>query len=205
MSDSYEIFYLCIAMLGLVIRCFTIGYAGARTSGRNTKEQIADSLNQFDIYSATRNPLYLGNFFMWLGCVLMFGNIYLTIAFVFLFYVFYERIIFAEEQFLLDKFGKDYEQWANKTPIFFPKFTNYKASGKKFDLKRVCIQEKNGLLAIFSVFLLLEVWEKISIYINSASIKIGADDYFLLLGLIFSILFYAFFKSLKKKKKRQQA
>ncbi|MGC9453013.1 MAG: methyltransferase family protein, partial [Oceanipulchritudo sp.] len=40
------------------------------TSGRNTKQQVAYSLNTTGFYSVVRNPLYLGNFFMYLGIAL---------------------------------------------------------------------------------------------------------------------------------------
>ena len=32
------------------------------TSGRNTHDQVADSLNTSGIYSIVRHPLYVGNF-----------------------------------------------------------------------------------------------------------------------------------------------
>ncbi|MGB8874133.1 MAG: hypothetical protein WCC75_12145, partial [Desulfobaccales bacterium] len=37
------------------------------TSGRNTQGQVAETLNTTGIYSLVRNPLYLGNFLIWLG------------------------------------------------------------------------------------------------------------------------------------------
>ena len=34
--------------------------------------------------------------------------------------------MYAEEQFLRNKFGKDYLEWSNKTPAIIPKLANYK-------------------------------------------------------------------------------
>jgi protein-S-isoprenylcysteine O-methyltransferase Ste14 len=51
----------------LAIRCYTVGHTPANTSGRNTEGQLADTLNTSGIDSTVRHPLYLGNFFMWLG------------------------------------------------------------------------------------------------------------------------------------------
>lgn len=68
-DTCYEIYYetccLIIALLGLALRIYTVGYTPANTSGRNTEQgQVADKLNTTGIYSAVRHPLYLGNFFM---------------------------------------------------------------------------------------------------------------------------------------------
>jgi protein-S-isoprenylcysteine O-methyltransferase Ste14 len=68
--------YLCLSvtLLGFAIRVYTVGYTPDNTSGRNTKEQIADELNITGIYSLVRHPLYVGNFFMWLGMGLLSQN-----------------------------------------------------------------------------------------------------------------------------------
>jgi protein-S-isoprenylcysteine O-methyltransferase Ste14 len=199
LSDGCEVAYFLISVLGVLIRCMTIGYAGKKTSGRNARKQVAESLNQFDLYSITRNPLYLGNFFMALGCVLMVGNIMATLLFVVVFWFYYERIIFTEEQFLSEKFGESYRQWAQKTPIFFPtSLKNYKTSGKKFDYKRVLIQEKNGVLCLFAIFFSFELWESVDIAITTHNFQADWDDYFLLVGFILSIIGYFYFRMKKR-------
>ena len=53
---------LSISLLGECIRIITVAFAPTGTSGRNTKQQKATSLNQTGIYSIVRHPLYLGNF-----------------------------------------------------------------------------------------------------------------------------------------------
>lgn len=79
----YQSFCFAISLLGLSIRSFVIGYAPARTSGRNTKEQVADLVNQEGIYSLIRHPLYVGNFLMYLGAVLFLKNFLIASVFVF--------------------------------------------------------------------------------------------------------------------------
>ena len=67
-TESYELICLGVCLLGLLIRIITVGHSPKNTSGRNTKEgQIADVLNTTGMYSVVRHPLYVGNFFMWLG------------------------------------------------------------------------------------------------------------------------------------------
>src|SRR5690554_7017051 len=77
-DTPYELYYesvcLIISLAGLGIRIYTVGHTPQNTSGRNVKGQLADSLNTTGMYSIVRHPLYLGNFFMWLGPALMTGN-----------------------------------------------------------------------------------------------------------------------------------
>lgn len=156
-EESYEFLCLAICFFGLFIRVITVGHTPKNTSGRNTKQgQIADVLNTTGMYSIVRHPLYVGNFFMWLGVAMLSENLWFIIAFV-LFYVFYyERIMYAEESFLRQKFGDSYLEWAKKVPAFIPSFKNYQKSSNSFNIKKVLKKEKNGLTAIFLLFWLFE-------------------------------------------------
>ena len=111
--------------LGVAVRA-SQRFTASHTSGRNTEGQVADSLNTTGMYSIVRNPLYLGNFLMILGVVLFLRIWWIPALYATLFALYYERIIFAEEMFLRDKFGQDYLAWASKTPAFFPKFALWK-------------------------------------------------------------------------------
>lgn len=91
----------------------TVGYTPKKTSGRNTKKgQVADYLNTKGMYSIVRNPLYLGNFFMGLGIFLFLCIWWVEFIYTLVFMLYYERIIFAEEQFLVKKFKQQYMEWA---------------------------------------------------------------------------------------------
>ena len=153
--------WLClgVSLLGLLVRALTIGFTPRGTSGRNTKEgQVAESLNTKGIYSLVRHPLYLGNFFMWLGIILYVGNFWFAIVCSLLFWLYYERIMFAEEAFLRKKFGADYFLWSKDTPAFWPKgLSGYRSSKVHFSFKNVLRREYSGFLAIFVSFALLDV------------------------------------------------
>lgn len=153
----YEILCFVVSFIGLAVRAFTVGYTPANTSGRNVAEQVADQLNTTGLYSLVRNPLYVGNFLMWLGIAMLTMNLWFIVSFILLFWVYYERIIFAEEQFLTKKFGSVYTDWADKTPCFIPRLTGYVAPKLTFSWKKVIKKEKNGLLALILVFWLMEV------------------------------------------------
>ncbi len=144
----FAIICLAVSIFGLILRIVAIGYSNKGTSGRNVKGQVADALNTDGLYSIMRHPLYLGNYFMWIGIVLLTANIWLLIVISLLFWIYYERIMFAEEEFLRNKFGDDFTNWASKTPAIIPKFEIYKKPNNKFNFKEVIKREFYGLTAV---------------------------------------------------------
>ena len=87
-EDNFTMAAIVLSSIGFVIRAYTIGTTPRGTSGRNTKEQVAEVLNSTGIYSVVRHPLYLGNYFMWIGIVFFTFNWYFVII-VSLFYFLY--------------------------------------------------------------------------------------------------------------------
>ena len=71
----YNSICLFIGLFGLYIRFHVVGYAAENTSGKNTAEQKADTVNSTGFYSIVRHPLYLGNFLMWLSAAMLIANI----------------------------------------------------------------------------------------------------------------------------------
>jgi protein-S-isoprenylcysteine O-methyltransferase Ste14 len=185
--------YICllVALAGLAIRCYTVGHTPANTSGRNTEGQLADTLNTSGIYSTVRHPLYLGNFFMWLGPAMLTANLWFVVAFIFVYWVYYERIMFAEEQFLRKKFGQTYVNWASHTPPFIPSFKNFAKPNLPYSWKKVLKKEKNGLVAVFLIFLLFYA---AGCYLANEPMT----DFFLIYFTIFTIVLYFILKYIKK-------
>ncbi|MEX1193403.1 MAG: isoprenylcysteine carboxylmethyltransferase family protein [Brumimicrobium sp.] len=146
-----------LSLLGQIIRAIAIGTASKNTSGRNTKEQVAEALNTKGIYSTMRHPLYVGNYFMWIGIVIFTGNIWFFLAVSLAFWLYYERIMFAEERFLERKFGEDYLSWSLKVPAFIPSFKNYISSPIPFSFKTILRREYSGVTATIIGFLFVEI------------------------------------------------
>jgi protein-S-isoprenylcysteine O-methyltransferase Ste14 len=153
-----ELIFLSVSMSGQVIRIITVGYTPRNTSGRNTVNgQLADELNTGGIYSIVRHPLYLGNFFMWLGPVLFLRNWWFTVVFCLVYWLYYERIMFAEEQFLRKKFGGLYDKWSEKVRSFVPGFKNFVPSPLQFSIRNVLKREHNSFFNIFVIFTFLDL------------------------------------------------
>lgn len=144
-----------VSMFGVAIRAHAIGFSAVGTSGRNTGQQIADSVNTTGLYSVVRHPLYLGNFLMWLGLALYVGDPLFLLFMIAFFWFYYERIMFAEEMFVSGKFYKEYSEWAALTPAFIPRLSGYKKSKVKFSLIRVLRREYHGIFAIILTFVII--------------------------------------------------
>lgn len=188
----YEILCLMVSLTGVFIRAYTVGHTPVNTSGRNTQNQVADSLNQTGIYSVVRHPLYLGNFFMWFGISLLTCNFTFIAIFILVYWLYYERIMYAEEQFLRGKFGTVYARWANNTPAFFPNFKLFVKPSLPFSWKKVLKKEKNG---VFALFLIFTIFDSIGVWLKADS----HSNYFLIFITILSGIAYCILKYLKKR------
>ena len=153
-----EMLCLGVSLTGLSIRVYVAGYTPKRTSGRNTvKGQMADSLNTSGMYSLVRHPLYLGNFLMVLGPLMVFHLWWLTFLYIFLFWLYYERIMFAEEEFLRAKFGDAYLEWSSRTPAFLPNFKNWRPPDLPFSFRTAVKREYQTLFLVVAAFTAIEI------------------------------------------------
>jgi protein-S-isoprenylcysteine O-methyltransferase Ste14 len=157
LNRLWELFALGVSLFGLAIRAYTIGHTPKGTSGRNTREQIAEKLNTSGIYSVVRHPLYLGNFFMFLGVVLFPGLWWIALISVLTYWVYYERIMFAEEDFLRTKFGGQFDEWAARTPAFIPSWRHWRKPDLPFSFRNVLKREYNGFYAVIVLFTLFKI------------------------------------------------
>lgn len=143
-------------LMGFIIRAVTIGTTPKGTSGRNTQHQVAEQLNTSGIYSTVRHPLYVGNYLMWAGIVIYTMNFSFFIIFSLAYWLYYERIMYAEERFLERKFGELYINWSLNVPAFIPNFKNYKTGNVAFSLKAVLRREYSGVLATVIGFVYIQ-------------------------------------------------
>ena len=112
-----------VGAIGILIRAWA--------SGHIRKNQ---NLAVSGPYSYTRNPLYLGSFILGLGFTIAGGVWWLGLIFAVLFLGIYLPVMRVEAGDLVDLFGKDYDEYARRVPLFFPRLTPYKASDERFDM-----------------------------------------------------------------------
>jgi protein-S-isoprenylcysteine O-methyltransferase Ste14 len=137
---------LIVALIGETIRIWSVRYAGSAT--RTTGEVGADVLVTSGPYGRLRNPLYLGNFLLSFGILIMAWPWmpWLMIIFLALFYLQYSAIISLEEEFLHSKFGLLYEEYRNHVPSMLPRLRSWgRGDRKPTPLKKALRTERNSL------------------------------------------------------------
>lgn len=152
----WEAVCLSVGAFGLGLRVLTVAFIPEGASGRGTGAPAASRLNTTGLYSLVRNPLYLGNFFAWLAPVVFIRDFSAAVIFILAFALYYERIVCAEEAFLLEKFGERYREWARKTPAFIPRFSNWVRPDLPFSWKMALSREYHGLYGLVAAMFLLE-------------------------------------------------
>jgi hypothetical protein len=107
--------------------------------------------------------------------------------------VYYERIIFAEEEFLREKFGESYLMWAQKTPVFIPNIRNWRRSEMTFSFRKALKNEYKSFFAMVVSYVILEIIGDVF-----AENKLELDRMWLII-LAFSSIFYIVTRIIKKK------
>ena len=157
LNELWQVFCLAVSTLGLVIRIITVGRAPIGTSGRNTREQVANTLTTTGIYSVVRHPLYLGNYLIMIGFASWPHIWWLAVLTTCFYALYYERIMLAEEAFLRQRFGDTFEKWTAQTPAFIPRWRGWKPSPVPFCWRTVAQREYNAFFLIISVFFLFDL------------------------------------------------
>lgn len=135
---------LGITVLGQLIRGGTIGLAYIVRGGRD-KKVYADGLVTEGIFSHVRNPLYVGNILMLLGVGILANSLLYTFVVMPIFLFIYQCIVLAEENFLRNKFGTDFEEYTKKVHRWIPNLSGLSRTfaSMEFQWKRWLIKEYN--------------------------------------------------------------
>jgi protein-S-isoprenylcysteine O-methyltransferase Ste14 len=192
-NEAWQVFCMLVSFLGLAVRIIVVGRAPIGTSGRNTREQVANTLTTTGIYSVVRHPLYLGNYLIMIGFA-MWPHIWWMVVLTSCIYaLYYERIMMAEEAFLRQQFGESFEKWSAQTPTFIPQFRGWKPSPVPFCWRTVAQREYNAFFLIITVFFMLDAIGD-SIAERRFQIDVGWFATFIAGFVIFAVL-----RSLKKR------
>jgi protein-S-isoprenylcysteine O-methyltransferase Ste14 len=191
--------YLClfVSAAGILTRAFTVGFVPSGTSGRTTSAPRADSLNTTGLYSIVRNPLYLGNFIVYLGIALATKSWWFVLLVSLAYWLYIERIIAAEEAYLAAQFGEVFETWAAKTPIFVPRPNAWRRTEARFSLRTVLRREYPGLLASAASFVALSAIEEM--LVEGVPYRSWlTEDRVVLLVFVSALVLFLILRTLKK-------
>ncbi|MCY1536315.1 Phospholipid methyltransferase [compost metagenome] len=135
---------LFITISGQLIRGVTIALAYIVRGGKDKKVH-ADDLVTEGIFRHCRNPLYVGNILMLVGVGILINSLLFTAVFIPLFLFIYQAIVLAEENFLRNKFGEQFNNYCKSVnrwlinPVGIGKTLN----SMEFKGKRWLIKEYN--------------------------------------------------------------
>jgi uncharacterized protein YggT (Ycf19 family) len=103
-------------------------------------------------YTLMRNPMYIGRFFLLLGCLLLTGNIWIIIVFTLLYYFYMVNRVRREEGKLRVIFGEAYEDYCRGVHRFIPNFKGID-SGSLWFFKWRLLLKNNGHWNLFAVIM----------------------------------------------------
>lgn len=107
-----------LVALGEAVRLAGVAAAGTVTRRRSRDVQ---RLVTYGVFAWMRNPLYVGNFFAWLGVTVASGVLWFLPVAAVLFAVEYTFIVRYEEGVLESIFGAEYLAYKARTPRWFPR------------------------------------------------------------------------------------
>jgi protein-S-isoprenylcysteine O-methyltransferase Ste14 len=138
-----------VGVLGLCLRAYAAGYLH--------KQEI---LTVTGPYAHTRNPLYLGSAILALGAGIATQSLISAGLLLVYFAIFYSAVMRREERELHAKHGSAFEEYARAVPLFLPRLTAAKLSGKSAGSFSLAQYKKNhewqaavGFLLLLAVLL----------------------------------------------------
>jgi protein-S-isoprenylcysteine O-methyltransferase Ste14 len=118
---------LIVAAAGQVVRGTTIGLEYIVRGGRNHRV-YADSLVTEGLFRHTRNPMYVGKFFMVLGAGIASNRWPSLLAITAAYALMYQAITLAEEAYLRGKFGAGFDAYCSDVPRWWPRLRGLRAT-----------------------------------------------------------------------------
>lgn len=202
-SENYVSIFcigLFITLIGQFVRLLTIGLVYIIRGGKN-KRIYAEGLVTDGLFSHSRNPMYVGNVLMIIGMSVLSNSVFAVFIMIPLFIFIYQAIILAEENFLRNKFGSDFDAYCRRVPRWFPKLQGItKTIGQNhFDIQKAVFKEYNTtylwILGAVLLFAYNYYWHSDkAIYINDAI-------YFIAIVIVVTLC-YLIIRYFKKQKAR---
>ncbi|NVM28463.1 MAG: isoprenylcysteine carboxylmethyltransferase family protein [Candidatus Helarchaeota archaeon] len=117
---TLQIIGICLYIIGYIIYLTGRLAIGERFSELWSPARISDGFAHTGIFSRWRHPLYSGSIIFSFGLVLMFQTWFGLLLYIYPLYVMIKTSL-AEERWLIERFGDEYEQYMKRSWRFFPK------------------------------------------------------------------------------------
>jgi protein-S-isoprenylcysteine O-methyltransferase Ste14 len=121
------LFGFILIAIGEATRLAGVAAAGTVTRRRSRTVQ---RLVTYGIFSWMRNPLYVGNFLIWIGFTVISGVLWFIPVAIVLFAIEYTLIVRYEEGVLESIFGEEYLEYKARTPRWLPRPPSVAESGE---------------------------------------------------------------------------
>ena len=118
MSATHWIIGLALVLIGEAIRLAGVAAAGTVTRRRSRAVQ---RLVTYGAFAWSRNPLYNGNFLIWIGFATIAGLDWFIPVAIVIFAIEYSLIVRYEEGVLESIFGEEYLAYKRRTPRWIPR------------------------------------------------------------------------------------
>ncbi len=147
-----------IVAIGESLRFWGVSIAGSET--RTTGRVGGTFLITNGPFAHTRNPLYLGNMFMYAGVGVMSMAFFPWLIIIALawFYLQYFLIVTQEEEYLAGRFGAEYDEYCRHVRRFWPRWRPYRSSSpppKRVNPAEGFASERRTLQAIGAVTMVI--------------------------------------------------
>lgn len=151
---------LAVALAGQALRVVVIGLDYIQRGGKDRRIH-ADRLVTGGFFAHSRNPLYVGNLLVYLGLFLVLHSPAGYLLGVPFFLIAYWCITVAEEDYLGQRFGAEYQDYRRRVPRYWPNWMGLSATvrGMAFDWRRVIRKEYGSTFAWVTTALALLVWQ----------------------------------------------
>ena len=118
MSPRTTLIGIVLMVIGEAWRMWGVATAGTVTRRRSRNVQKLVSHGPF---AWSRNPLYNGNFLLWMGIITISGVLWFLPVATLIFAIEYYYIVRYEEGVLESIFGDEYLSYKHRTPRWFPR------------------------------------------------------------------------------------
>jgi protein-S-isoprenylcysteine O-methyltransferase Ste14 len=188
-----------VTLIGQLTRVITIGLVYIIRGGKD-RRVYAEDLVTTGIFAHCRNPLYVGNILILVGLGIASNSLLFMAVFTPLFLLFWQAIVLAEENYLRNKFGEQYNEYCKRVNrwLFNLKGIGATFRSMQFKWKRVIIREYNSTYIWMTGAVLIVMKH---FYFHDDQFAFNKNLPIFISILVVLLLLYLFARYLKKSRK----